>query len=97
MENLKNMLYSELHKITESKLANADDYQMDKLFDLIGSKNKTTRIFKDPSIATHSELLVFAKMLDMEATLLFNEYGLGMNGLHPLEKELYPAAASAAA
>lgn len=87
--------HSELHRLILMTELEADVDIISKLEEDLGSPHRKTKILRNPAIASHSELVIFSKHLQLEPTLLLNEYGLGTTGLHPYEKELYPAVAAA--
>lgn len=87
---------SEFHKRVVVEIVTPEANGLPGLYEAIGSKNRTTRIFKDPRTATGTEVLIFAEATGLPPALLIDEYELGLDGMHPVELRYYTQQVSAA-
>lgn len=65
---------------------------IEKLAAELGSKTRLTRRSNQPEKASHDELLIFAKYLDLSPTQLYDQYAVGKEKLTDLQIKTLPNA-----
>lgn len=77
---------SDFHQFIHSTLSGA---AYDELIKQFGSGKRFHYVMSNVADASHAELIILSKALNIDTVTLMDNYGVGITTLTPLEKEMH--------